>query len=88
MSKKDRQKLQQTFMKLDTNADGKLSRDELIQGYKQLHGSEEEAVKEVDNTMKNVDIDHDGYIDYSGMVLSLQAEANSSNDRIFIGINE
>ncbi len=71
MSKKDKEKLQQTFMALDTNADGKLSRDELIQGYKQFYGNAEEAIKEVDNIMKNVDVDRNGFIDYSGIFCSL-----------------
>ncbi len=67
MSKKDKEKLEQTFMALDTNADGKLSREELIKGYSSLYNSPEQANKEVDVIMENVDVDHNGYIDYSGM---------------------
>ena len=68
MSKKDKQKLQETFKALDLNADGKLSRDELIQGYKLKYQDEELAVKEVDTIMKNIDVDHNGFIDYSGII--------------------
>eukprot|EP00826_Nyctotherus_ovalis_P035316 TRINITY_DN3027_c0_g1_i1.p2 TRINITY_DN3027_c0_g1~~TRINITY_DN3027_c0_g1_i1.p2 ORF type:complete len:202 (-),score=42.40 TRINITY_DN3027_c0_g1_i1:454-1059(-) len=66
MSKNEKDKLQQTFMALDKNADGKLSREELIQGYTGMNMSSEEAAREVDNIMANVDVDNNGYIDYSG----------------------
>lgn len=68
MSKKEKDKLQETFKALDTNADGKLSREELIEGYKQLYGSVEQAIKEVDIIMENVDADKNGFIDYSGIL--------------------
>ncbi len=67
LTKKERDELQQTFMALDKNADGKLSRDELIEGYATLYGDRERAMKEVDAIMRKVDVDHNGYIDYSGM---------------------
>jgi calcium-dependent protein kinase len=66
MNKDEKDKLQQTFMALDKNADGKLSREELIEGYTEMNLDPERAVKEVDNIMANVDVDHNGYIDYSG----------------------
>ena len=67
MSKSEKEKLQHTFMALDKNADGKLSREELIQGYKEMYDNPEDAIREVDNIMRNVDVDHNGYIDYSGI---------------------
>jgi calcium-dependent protein kinase len=66
MGKKEKEELQETFTALDKNADGKLSREELIEGYKKIHGSEGKAKEEVDIIMNNVDADHNGYIDYSG----------------------
>lgn len=66
MSKKDKEALQQTFIALDKNADGKLSREELIEGYTTLHGSKEKAEEEVNLIMANVDADNNGYIDFSG----------------------
>ena len=74
MSKKDKEKMEQTFMALDTNADGKLSREELIEGYKTLYGNAEQAKKEVDALMDKVDADGNGYIDYSGNVIVLVTE--------------
>lgn len=80
MSKSEKEKLQQTFIALDTNADGKLSREELIEGYREMHLDREQAVKEVDNIMANVDVDHNGYIDYSGSF--------PPNRRIFAGVDQ
>ena len=66
LSKKEKEELQQTFVALDKNADGKLSRDELIEGYTTIYGNKEQAVQEVDAIMAKADVDHSGYIDYSG----------------------
>ena len=66
MSKTEKEKLKQTFMALDKNADGKLSRDELIQGYKLMQIDPEHSIEEVDSIMQNVDVDGNGFIDYSG----------------------
>jgi len=66
ISKGEKEKLQQAFLALDKNADGKLSKEELIQGYLAMNLDPEEAAKEVDNIMLNVDVDQNGYIDYSG----------------------
>ncbi len=54
-------------MALDKNADGKLSRDELVEGYSTIYGDRERAVREVEVIMEKVDVDHNGYIDYSGI---------------------
>ena len=67
LGKTERDELQQTFMALDKNADGKLSREELIEGYIEMYGSIEQAEKEVEIIMNNVDVDHNGFIDYSGI---------------------
>ena len=65
VGKKEKEDLQQTFMSLDKNADGKLSREELVAGYTNMYGDADKAEKEVDLIMTNVDADHNGYIDYS-----------------------
>eukprot|EP00826_Nyctotherus_ovalis_P065374 TRINITY_DN9610_c0_g1_i8.p1 TRINITY_DN9610_c0_g1~~TRINITY_DN9610_c0_g1_i8.p1 ORF type:complete len:242 (+),score=42.48 TRINITY_DN9610_c0_g1_i8:147-872(+) len=71
VNKEEKEKLKETFMALDKNADGKLSREELLEGYVKLYGSKVKAEVEVDNIMANVDIDNNGYIDYSGMLCDL-----------------
>lgn len=70
VSKKEKVELQQTFMSLDKNADGKLSREELIEGYTSMYGNVAKAIKEVDLIMENVDADHNGFIDYSEFLVA------------------
>ena len=71
VSKKEKSELQQTFMALDKNADGKLSREELVEGYTVIYaGNREKAIKEVEVIMSNVDVDHNGYIDYSEFLVA------------------
>ena len=56
--------LQKAFKALDKNSDGKLSRDELVEGYRKLYG--ELAEDEVDKILARVDSNGSGEIDYSG----------------------
>jgi len=71
VSKKEKAELQQTFTALDKNADGKLSREELVEGYTIIYaGNQVKAIKEVEIIMTNVDVDHNGYIDYSEFLVA------------------
>jgi calcium-dependent protein kinase len=56
--------LQKAFKALDKNSDGKLSRDELVEGYRKIYG--ELAELEVDKILAKVDANGSGEIDYSG----------------------
>ena len=56
------------FKALDTNGNGKLSRDELIEGYRETLG--DLAKDEVDRLMKMCDSDGSGEIDYSEWVVA------------------
>lgn len=54
---------------MDKNSDGKLSRDELIEGYRKIYG--ELAEEEVDKILARVDANGSGEIDYSGKNITL-----------------
>lgn len=56
-----------TFKAFDKNSDGKISRQELLEGYKQMykHLDERELMEEVDKVFRAADSDGSGEIDYS-----------------------
>ncbi len=62
------QELQKAFKDLDTNQDGKLSREELITGYRQILG--DLAEEEVDRILKIADSDGSGEIEYSEWIVA------------------
>ena len=67
ISAADTKELRESFKAFDENGDGKLSKQELINGYARFIGLEA-AKKEADEIMENVDIDESGFIDYSEFV--------------------
>ena len=65
-TKEEKAELLKTFQALDTNNDGKLSREELLIGYKKIMDAVE-ADHEVNKIMSCVDTNNSGHIDYSGI---------------------
>lgn len=63
LSLQDTKELREVFRSIDKNGDGKLSREELMDKYKETMGVEA-AAQEVDRIMREVDADGSGYIDY------------------------
>mmetsp|Transcript_42606 Transcript_42606/g.40876 ORF Transcript_42606/g.40876 Transcript_42606/m.40876 type:complete len:86 (+) Transcript_42606:904-1161(+) len=68
VSNEETQSTKDIFSALDVNHDGKLSREELIEGYRKIYG--EFAEEEVDKIMKLADIDGSGEIDYSEWLIA------------------
>lgn len=60
--------LQKAFKALDKNSDGKLSRQELVEGYRVIMG--DLAEEEVDRILKAADTDGSGEIDYSEWIVA------------------
>lgn len=69
MNKNDINLLCQAFRDLDTNGDGKLSKDELLTQYQETMGTAQ-AEEEVERIMKEVDVDGNGFIDYSEFIMA------------------
>jgi calcium-dependent protein kinase len=68
-SREEKAELLKAFQELDTNGDGKLTREELVEGFKKFIGPED-AEKEVDAIMKAVDGNASGAIDYTEFVMA------------------
>ena len=66
ITKEEINRLQQVFIKLDKNKDGKLQYAELLEGYEEFYGAFAKA--EVDRIFKMVDADNSGEIDFSEFV--------------------
>ena len=64
-SVEETEKLRRKFIEMDENRDGRLSREELMKGYKLLGLS---STVDIDQIMKDCDSDGSGFIDYSEFV--------------------
>lgn len=64
LTAQDTKELRAVFQSIDTNGDGKLSRQELLAEYEKTM-STEEAKNEVNAIMEKVDTDGSGFIDYT-----------------------
>jgi len=65
MCKEDFEELRQVFLELDTNNDGKLSYEEIAQGFKNICNSLNYEI-EAYEILKNTDSDKNGFIGYDG----------------------
>ncbi|EGR32359.1 protein kinase domain protein [Ichthyophthirius multifiliis] len=80
----EKEQMVQYFDSLDTNGDGMLSREELIQGYTNfLNGDFIKAQQIVEDSFKDLDLDGSGKVEFTEfLVASLQKEKLQSKDRI------
>ena len=63
ITKEERSDLMKQFVEWDVNGDGVLSREEIINGYRNAYGTVDPD--EVDNMIKSIDLDGNGVIDYN-----------------------
>ncbi len=68
-SKKKEQRIRGIFQTLDRNNDGQLSKEEMVEAYKKFYGGDGSAAAEqIDSTLKRIDLNRNGLIDYNGTV--------------------
>ena len=65
-TKEEKNDLMKIFKQLDKNGDGKLTRDELLDGYNKSTAITD---NEIDELMKKLDNDGSGSIDYTGNLM-------------------
>lgn len=78
-SVEETEKLRRKFIEMDDNKDGRLSREELMKGYKLLGLS---STVDIDKIMQDCDSDGSGFIDYSEFVtaaINWQKSLNEQN---------
>ena len=63
----DIKELENLFKKLDANQDGRLSKEELVEGYKQVYTHLDDAAisNMVETIIQNTDFNYSGQIDYT-----------------------
>lgn len=89
VSKEEQEEMLQTFMSLDTDSSGTLSREEIINGFMALNKNGlASAEHDADRIMRQVDIDGSGDISYSEFVLAtINLEQLLSTERIEAAFN-
>jgi len=63
ITKEEQSELRKQFMEWDKNGDGVLSKEEILEGYRNAYGTVDPD--EVDNMIKSVDLDGNGVIDWN-----------------------
>ncbi|CAG9313838.1 CDPK1_15 [Blepharisma stoltei] len=77
---KETQSLAKSFKQLDVNNDGRLSKDEVINGFSQI---EIKIPIQIDELMERCDIDGNGFIDYNEFItVTLNWEQSLSKQRL------
>jgi calcium-dependent protein kinase len=79
LSKSEKENLAKIFKALDKNGDGKLSKEEIIEGYDLFFGKNAE-VKDISEMFDRIDTDGSGFIDYSEFVVASMNEKQLLTD--------
>eukprot|EP00826_Nyctotherus_ovalis_P047977 TRINITY_DN560_c0_g1_i2.p1 TRINITY_DN560_c0_g1~~TRINITY_DN560_c0_g1_i2.p1 ORF type:complete len:220 (-),score=76.08 TRINITY_DN560_c0_g1_i2:84-743(-) len=64
-TKSETEDLRAVFLALDKTGKGQLTKQDLIKGYKDIHGDKYDEEEIVGKIMRNVDTDQNGYINYT-----------------------
>jgi len=82
LSKAEKEQLAKVFKEIDVNGDGKLSMEEVLDGYDKFFGKAMEK-EDIIKMFKSVDTDNSGFIDYTEFVIaSMNEKQLLSNDKL------
>ena len=85
--KDERNELEKQFKDWDTNGDGVLSKQEIINGYRKTYGKVDE--NEIENMIASIDLDGNGVIDYNEfLTCSMNQEKIMRNDNLKLCFDE
>lgn len=88
VTSKEKDQLQKVFISLDKDRDGKVSREELMQGFKDYFGDDYPAEYNANAIMEQIDIDGNGYIDLTEFVIATINKKNLlSQERLMAAFN-
>lgn len=73
LSKSEKENIDKIFKVLDKNGDGKLSKEEILEGYDSYFGKTLDK-DDIEKMFESVDIDKSGFIDYSEFVVASMNE--------------
>jgi len=79
LTKSEKENLGKIFKAIDVNGDGKLSKEEILEGYTKFFGKTMEK-EDVLKMFDSVDIDKSGFIDYSEFVVAAMNEKTLLTD--------
>eukprot|EP01022_Parablepharisma_sp_SALTPOND_P021167 TRINITY_DN4088_c0_g1_i1.p2 TRINITY_DN4088_c0_g1~~TRINITY_DN4088_c0_g1_i1.p2 ORF type:complete len:386 (-),score=40.33 TRINITY_DN4088_c0_g1_i1:3646-4803(-) len=80
LSKAEEEKLKEAFDSIDTDKNGRISKEELVEAYVVLHGNEGVAKIEAHRVMTRIDINQNGTIDYNEFLMANLAVQNALSE--------
>ena len=81
ITKEDKRELEKVFLHFDKNRDGRLSREEIIDGYEEYYGTPPK-MDDIDKLFSSIDTDGSGTIDYTEFVLPVEVKWKKVKARV------
>ena len=75
LTKSEKENLSKIFKSMDKNGDGKLDKEEILEGYDKFFGKAMEK-QDIISMFESVDTDHSGFIEYSEFIVAAMNEKN------------